>query len=418
MLSRVAILPLPALAATAPLDHLEAVTIVREVVNRVIRGELPGVPSAHVIRLSETGMLHVEGPIAADGSDVRRAAQLLEVLLASPGSPPRIPGALRLMIGRALGTLDLPPYPSLASLCEALSRFAAVDAAQCFQRIVTSRPGAKDVPTEIDTPIRDVTITISDIRRARRATGVPLSQIARRCDVPLHLLRQLEWGYLFNWPKSHVGRRLIASYARAAGLDEQLVMAAVWPLLTDSAIGRHAIPAGSPVTPPDIIVEPEMVTDVATGTLARIERVAPRTPSTMRRVVALLTIPALLAIGAAPALWHAGAHRGSSAPITPPVTSIVPAPVPAVQPAVRDTSVMIAPQTPTSGAPVRAIIVRQSLPGPAQAEPVKVKRPRISSKAPQGRHKASRDKGPRKWGVWVLNKMGVRIVNTTEQQNP
>ena len=369
MLSRIKILPLPALAAAAPLDHVEAVTIVREVADRVVRGELPGVPSAHVIRLSETGMLHVEGPIAADGSDVRRAVQLLEALLANPGSPARLPGALRLVIGRALGTLDLPPYPSLATLSEALVRFSAVDAPECFHRIVSSRPGAADVPTETGSPAQELTITVSDIRRARRATGVPLSEISRRCEVPVHLLRQLEWGYLCNWPESHVGRRLIAGYARASGLDEQLVMGAVWPLMTDSAMGRHASPA-QPVAPPDIVVEPEIVTDVRTATLVRIERGAPRRGSTMQRVIATLTIPALLAIGAAPALWHAGARHNSAAQLTPPPAPRAPAPVREAQPSVADTTVMIATPTPTAGAPVSAVIIRQSLPRAAQEDPV------------------------------------------------
>jgi hypothetical protein len=417
MVSRVVILPLPALATAAPLDHIEAVTIVREVAERVVRGELPGVPSAHVIRLSETGTLHVEGPIAADGSDVRRAVQLLEALLAGSGSPRRTPGALRLIIGRALGTLDLPPYPSLASLSEALSRFAAADAIECFQRIVSSRPGAADVPADTDTPAPDLTITVSDIRRARRATGVPLSEISRRCDVPANLLRQLEWGYLFHWPKSHVGRRWIAAYARAAGLDEQLVMGAVWPLLTDSGMGRRTIPELPLVAPPDIIVEPTIVTNLPTGTLVRIERVVPRKPSTTRRVIAALTIPGLLAIGAAPALWHAAPHRNSGVQMTSSPAPSVRPPEEEAQPAVHDTSVMIATPS-TSGDPVRAVIVRQALPRAAQPEPVKAKRSVTSSKAPQVRHKAVRSKGPRKWGAWVLNKMGVRIVTTTEEQNP
>jgi hypothetical protein len=418
MSSRVVILPLPALAAAAPLDHVEAVTIVRVVIERVMRGDLPGVPSAHVIRLSESGTLHVEGPIAADGSDVRRAVQLLEVLLAGPDSPRRVPGALRLIIGRALGTLDLPPYPALASLAEALSRFAAIDPVECFHRIVSSRPAAADVPAGPDTAEPDLTITVSDIRRARRATGVPLSEISRRCQVPPHLLRELEWGYLVNWPTSHVGRRLIAAYARAAGLDEQLVIGAVWPLLTESVLMRSATAATPPIpaASAEIVIEPAVVPDdVPWGTLVRIERAASRAPSTMRRVVAALTIPALLAIGAAPALWHTAAH-GDPHGLTTAPPRIAPTPIPEAQPPVREPSVMIATPT-TTEAPVSAVIVRQSLPRTAQPAPVKVKRTSSSTKAAQSQ-KASRDRGPKKWGAWVLNKMGVRIVTNTEEQNP
>src|SRR5512141_1551878 len=39
----------------------------------------------------------------------------------------RVPGALRLVIARALGTLDLPPYPSLHDFVDALTRFSLPD---------------------------------------------------------------------------------------------------------------------------------------------------------------------------------------------------------------------------------------------------------------------------------------------------
>jgi len=326
---------------------------------------------------------------------------------------------LRLIIGRALGTLDLPPYPSLDSLAEALSRFAAIDPVECFQHIVSSRPGAAEVPSLPDAPEPALTITVSDIRRARRAAGVPLAEISRRCDVPPHLLRQLEWGYLLNWPTSHVGRRLIAAYARAAGLDEQLVIGVVWPLLMESGLRRSAMPAPAVAAPrADIVIEPAMVADVPSGTLVRIARVAPRAPSTMRRVVAALTIPALLAIGAAPALWHAGAHHDGRVQATAPPPHVAAAPMPEAQPPVRDPSVMIATAPVRADAPVSAVIVRQSLSRAQPPAPVKVKR--SASPAPKAAHapqKATR-RGPRKWGSWVLNKMGVKVVSNTEQQNP
>ena len=77
--------------------------------------------------------------------------------------------------------MDLPPYPSLDSFADALSRFAARDPEECFRQIVANRPDAPDDGTaaaEVVTPARDLTITVSDIRRARRATGMPLSEIS------------------------------------------------------------------------------------------------------------------------------------------------------------------------------------------------------------------------------------------------
>ena len=60
--------------AGVSLRPAEAVTIVRELALQVTRGTLPGVPSAHVIRLSADGALVVEGPVAADANGVSRIA--------------------------------------------------------------------------------------------------------------------------------------------------------------------------------------------------------------------------------------------------------------------------------------------------------------------------------------------------------
>src|SRR4029079_1923688 len=74
-------------------------------------------------------------------------------------------------------------------------------------------------------------LTISDIRRARRATGMTLREVADRSRIPPALLRELEWGYLWNWPGGLYGRTHLVRYARAANLDERLVVAVAWPML-------------------------------------------------------------------------------------------------------------------------------------------------------------------------------------------
>ena len=43
----------------------DAVTIVRALILQVANGILPGVPSAHVIRLAPSGGITVEGPVVA-----------------------------------------------------------------------------------------------------------------------------------------------------------------------------------------------------------------------------------------------------------------------------------------------------------------------------------------------------------------
>ncbi len=252
----------------------EAVTIVREVALQVVRGQIAGVPSAHVVRLSPNGSVSIEGPVAAGGRPVVRLAQLLDSLLPDrdAGSEFRVPGGLKLVVARALGTLDLPPYGSLEAFVESLDRFAATDPAPAIAAVVVSSVEAAAVrpaepvaqalpavaaqvqpfvaarPTEPHVPqLRGESLTISDIRRARRATGVPLVKVAERSRIPIGLLRQLEWGYFFNWPKGRYGRSQLVRYARAAGLDEELVLSTVAPLIDQA----------EPVaTPPEVAPEP------------------------------------------------------------------------------------------------------------------------------------------------------------------
>src|SRR5687767_9623816 len=127
-------------AAGVRLRPYEAVTIVRELLALVARGEVAGVPSAHVIRLSSAGAVSVEGPVAAGGRPVMRAAQLLDALLpgAEAGNQFRVPGGLKLVVARALGTLDLPPFATLDAFAEALQRFGATDTVSAIANLVIS----------------------------------------------------------------------------------------------------------------------------------------------------------------------------------------------------------------------------------------------------------------------------------------
>ena len=92
-------------------------------------------------------------------------------------------------------------------------------------------------------------LTISDIRRARRATGVPLVKVAERSRIPLGLLRQLEWGYFFNWPRGPLRAEPARTLRPRAGLDEELVLSTVTPLI-DLAEPRGRVAASPPPSPP------------------------------------------------------------------------------------------------------------------------------------------------------------------------
>ena len=348
MTNDVSSIPLQELSTSAPLNPVEATTIVRELALRVTRGTIPGVPSLHVIRLTSSGMIAVEGPVAADARTVAHAAHLLDTLLPGFDVPPdiRVPGALRLIVARALGTLDLPAYESLESFAAALSRFANDDPERSVRGLVSrwrqrcTPPHIASVPAVVNaSPVYGGdAITISDIRRARRATGVTLAEISDRTRIPARLLCELEWGYLHHWPASHTARRLMVSYARAAGLDDQLVVRTAWPLLEESvrrraavigsnvslmetateAIPSEAIPAEYAVMAeaeeeePAELASAVWIPDRTSRLIAILPVVRARRSRWRSVIVAALAIPALLFIGVAP---RRVAHVGQGANI-------------------------------------------------------------------------------------------------------
>ena len=395
----------------------EAVTIAREVLMQVARGEVPGVPSAHVIRLGRAGTITVEGPVAAGGRAVSRAAQLLDALLPpkEAGADFKVPGALRLCIVRGLGMLDVPAYPSIESFAEALQRFSVPDSAGVIRTIVQRYDSASAaVPQRIEAPadmtapvvtapavttdeprrpepkspppaalarLGPETLTISDIRRARRATGLSLSEVSGRSRIPVSLLRQLEWGYLLNWPEGLYGRTQLVRYARAAGLDEQIVIATVWPMLDEiERVVRPHEPepqaTEAVAETPDIRVEPVAV-EIGEVALARTSTILsdqqPNATVSRRRgarTAVALAIAALLLLVVAPfatqraglspaALWNGALDRGQQPETETPQAASAPAPAASVPPDVgRPPSVPAEPDAvppPAAPAPSEAV---------------------------------------------------------------
>lgn len=309
-------------AACIWLRPADAAAIARELALQAAGGTLPGVPSSHVIRLHEDGDILVEGPVAS-GREVERAGRLLESLLPGFDAPSglRAPGALRLVIARALGTLDLPPFESLDGFAEALHRFAEEDARSVVRDLVSAwRAATEETPSAAFA--EGAALTISDIRRARRATHLTLSDIADRSRIPIDRLRELEWGYLANWPTGFYGRAQLVRYARAAGLDERIVTRVGVPLLAqwDRPSGSAtALPAkfeAGPVECDAGTVECDAVTVKSENTvvldeqtsLARVEPFPlvpvrrPVRPSRARWALAA-AVPALLVIALLPAVW-------------------------------------------------------------------------------------------------------------------
>jgi hypothetical protein len=64
--------------------------------------------------------------------------------------------------------------------------------------------------------------------------------------VPAVRLRDLEWGDVRAWPADADGRAQVVRYARAAGLDEQLVLSIAWPMIEEASSGANVV--STPVT--------------------------------------------------------------------------------------------------------------------------------------------------------------------------
>jgi cytoskeletal protein RodZ len=141
------------------------------------------------------------------------------------------------VVARALGTLDLPPYATLDAFCEALVRFSVADLRTTVRGLFHAWEQAVAARRA---PVPPPALTISDIRRARRATGLSLDDLSAVADVPAARLRELEWGYLRNWRSDDEGRAQVLRYARAAGLDEAVVLSIAWPMIEEAgALGQE-----------------------------------------------------------------------------------------------------------------------------------------------------------------------------------
>jgi hypothetical protein len=222
-------------SAQIQLRPAEAVAIVGEICRQYSSGRIRGIPSPGIIRLTRDGGVAAEGPITTGGEPVvHRAAYLLSDLLPEIDAPSgyRASGGLRLLVARALGTLDLPPYPTLEAFSQALMRFSVEDLGSTVSRLFRAWDAALAARR---LPDAAVALTISDIRRARRATGLSLDDLSAVADVPAARLRELEWGYFRNWRADDEGRARVVRYARAAGLDEAVVMSIAWPMIEDAA---------------------------------------------------------------------------------------------------------------------------------------------------------------------------------------
>ncbi len=318
-------------SAGVSLQPHQAAALISAVLESVKSGALSGIPTASALRFSKDGSIAAAGDVEP-GFSAERAGRLLNAMLPALDAPAaiRAPGALRIVVARALRTLDLPPYESIDDLLNALRRFTPDDVGTTIASVYAGWQSAGHARSRREQtrarPQPDGRrFTISDVRRARRSTGLTLSEIAARSHIPVSLLRELEWGYFNNWPGDQYGRIQLVRYARAAGIDERMVIDTVWPVLQQSVRAR------TPRVVDGAIVEEAM--PAAERTLVRHTIAlpdAPRStrPSAVRRSVqAAVAIAALLMVSIVPAIWESDRDAPAS---TPPQAAAEQAPEPVV----------------------------------------------------------------------------------------
>lgn len=333
-------------AAGIRLRPSEAVTAALDVIRRALQGQLPGIPSPNLLRFSSDGSIHVDGPVTP-GVTIDRAGHLLDALLPGFDAPPeyRVAGALRIIVARALHSLDLPPFGSVEEFADAIARFGDDDGAATVQSLCRRWTEVVAHNSEADATLDG--LTISDVRRARRSTGLTLGEIAERSRIPVSLLRELEWGYFINWPAGHYGRIQLTRYARAAGLDEDVVIRAVWPVLQEAIRTRTVVHSSI-----------EAFDDAPTeGALARF-RIAALRPRAVhealkpRPVLAVISMAALVSVAMLPGVWDSGAPAPDPARESTAVLPVSSTTAGMVQPALLQESVGFSPAFATVGSAV------------------------------------------------------------------
>src|SRR5262245_57987178 len=326
-----------------PLRPEDAVAIVRDVCRQYATGSLQGIPNPTVIRLTPDGDVVVEGPVSRDQDAVPAAAALLSELLPPLDRPAgfKVPGGLRLVLARATGALDLPPFADIEAFRAALERFAAPDLSATVRALFRACADQRIVydaraPREL---------TVSDMRRARRATGLSLEDVSRVSNIPATKLRELEWGYFRNWSADAESRAALGRYAHAAGLAEDLVVSIAWPQIEREAREGWAL---VPAAPQALVLVEKPV-------------VRPR-PLLRYRWATALAAAVLLAISAIGVAWDA--------PAAIPAVTVPAIPAPAVPRAAPPTVAAIASPV-AAGGVRRASYRRTSPPRPRPRKPAR-----------------------------------------------
>lgn len=232
------------IAATVPIDAHQSAAIVATIAGRLDRWIVAAKPVRVAVPDLCDVALHRDGHLwwfrgrSLEPREVVPAlgAMLNALLEFHQGT---VPGGLRYIVARATDPRHLAPFGSVHEFTAALARHAPDAMAQAIDSLL-----ARFLMASSGHPALSERSTISDVRRLRRAGGIPLPRIAEDTGIPLSLLRELEWGVFVNWDPGHTSQSLEA-YARRAGLDARSVTHIVRrevvgeELVTVSAVPAH-----------------------------------------------------------------------------------------------------------------------------------------------------------------------------------
>lgn len=260
MSNRVALAELA--SADIRLRPAEAVAIVSEICRQYSVGLLLGIPSPGVVRLQHDGGITIEGPVSASDDEVVRAAKLLNALLPGFDAPPelRASGALRLLIARAIGSLDLPPFETLDDFTAALARFTTLDARETAaflfaawetaraRRTVPESPAVPVVPAEttiaaVPDPADVLFAGILAESQAPAASNRWAWMIGAAALLALSAFAGWEWA---EWRMDRGAEVSVTENAPAVARAAEPTSATAAPALAESSAAERTSTAGDP----------------------------------------------------------------------------------------------------------------------------------------------------------------------------
>jgi len=174
-------------SAGVKLEAAEAVAIAQQLIQSLRGASVPagleppyGPPTAATVVLGTDGSVTCAG--CGSTPAISEIAVFLETLL--PRDTPRVPGALRYTIARALLEVDVAPFDSLDAFSEALARHERGDRTDIVRRLVQRSEAPCAIAAVMRADRRRPRATATDLRRALREADARLYAQHLRAPVP------------------------------------------------------------------------------------------------------------------------------------------------------------------------------------------------------------------------------------------